>query len=200
MVLAQTGSASQITAGAGMVRNTNAFDVVSADLSLLVNADDMQVNIGSTNGNSLEVSATGLELAGTITGARTFEDVLTLGTGATNFVLPNTRGTDGQVLKTDATGTVTWQDDGQTKVSPQPEDVFTGDGATTIFTMTNLGTHATVKALYVEVYYEGQLLFGTTGAVGTNDYGYNADTGQITLADAPLVGDTLQIKHFSQDA
>ncbi len=200
LVVAQTGSATQITAGAGMVRNGSAFDVVAADLSLLVNADDMQVNIGDTNGDSLEVSANGLELATTITGARTFEGVITMGSGATNFVLPNTRGTDGQVLKTDATGTVTWQDDGQTKISPQPEDVFTGDGATTTFLMTNLGTHATIKALYVEVYYEGQLLFGTVGAVGTNDYGYNADTGVVTMATAPLSADTIQIKHFSQDA
>jgi len=200
LVVAQTGSASPITAGDGMVRISNAFNVVAADASLTINPDDMQVNIGNTNGDSLEVTATGLELVSTITGARRFEDALSLGTVAAGFTLPTTDGTNGQVMKTDGAGTVTWSDDEASKIKPQPEDVFTGDGATTIFTMTNAGTHATVKFLYVEVYYEGQLLFGTTGAVGTNDYGYDANTGQVTLASAPLNGDTLQIKHFSQDA
>ena len=60
------------TAGDGLTDTSGVFDVVAADLSLTVNADDMAVNIGTTNGTSLEVSATGLELAGTVTGARTF--------------------------------------------------------------------------------------------------------------------------------
>jgi len=61
-----------ITAGAGLVKNGTDFDVVSADNSLTVNANNMQVRIGNTNGTSLEVSATGLELASSITGSRTF--------------------------------------------------------------------------------------------------------------------------------
>ena len=86
LVLAQTGSATQITAGAGMIRNGSAFDVVAADLSLQVNADDMQVNIGNTNGTSLEVSATGLELVTDVTGARTFSHTNTeLGITATDL-------------------------------------------------------------------------------------------------------------------
>ena len=61
---------SSVIAGAGMVKNTNDFDIVATDMSLKVNADDMQVQIGTTNGTSLEVSATGLELPAAITGAR----------------------------------------------------------------------------------------------------------------------------------
>lgn len=61
-----------VVAGAGMVKNTNDFDIVAADNSLTINADDMQVKIGNTNGTSLEVSTTGLELTSTVTGNRTF--------------------------------------------------------------------------------------------------------------------------------
>jgi len=60
------------TAGEGLTDTAGVFDVVAADLSLSINADDMQVNIGTTNGNSLEVSATGLELVANVTGNRTF--------------------------------------------------------------------------------------------------------------------------------
>jgi len=60
------------TAGAGMTETTGTFNVIAADLSLNIAADNMQVNIGNTNGTSLEVSATGLELASNITGERTF--------------------------------------------------------------------------------------------------------------------------------
>ena len=61
------------TAGAGLIETAGTFDVVAADTSLTVNADDMQVRIGSTNGNSLEVTATGVELLATVTGERTFD-------------------------------------------------------------------------------------------------------------------------------
>ncbi len=66
-----------IGAGNGLVLNGSDIDVVPADASLTVNADDMQVNIGNTNWTSLEVSATGLELVANITWERTF----TVGTG-----------------------------------------------------------------------------------------------------------------------
>ncbi len=60
------------TAGNGLTDTAGTFDVVATDLSLNVNANDMQVQIGTTNGTSLEVSATGLELAQTVTGDRSF--------------------------------------------------------------------------------------------------------------------------------
>lgn len=59
-------------AGAGLTKTGNTIDVVATDVSLLVNADDIGVNVGNTNGTSLEVSASGLELASTVTGARAF--------------------------------------------------------------------------------------------------------------------------------
>jgi len=59
-------------AGAGMTETTGTFDVVATDASILVNADDLAVQHGTTNGVSTETTATGIELASTITGTRTF--------------------------------------------------------------------------------------------------------------------------------
>lgn len=86
-------------AGAGMTETSGTFDVIAADLSLSVAADNMQVNIGNTNGTSLEVSATGLELPATVTGARTFN----VGAG-NNFAI--TADADLSTLSSQPTGTV----------------------------------------------------------------------------------------------
>ena len=82
--LASAISDASTTAGAGLTDTNGTYDVVAADLSLVINADDMAVNIGTTNGTSLEVSATGLELASTVTGART------LSAGAGNSITLDT--------------------------------------------------------------------------------------------------------------
>jgi hypothetical protein len=81
LVFVQFSGAGTINAGAGLTQNGSDIDVVATDLSLTVNANDMAVNIGTTNGNSLEVSATGLELLETVTGTRTFS------TGGTDFTI-----------------------------------------------------------------------------------------------------------------
>ena len=59
-------------AGAGLTETAGTFDVVATDASILVNADDLGVQVGSTNGASLEVTATGVELLSSIAGDRTF--------------------------------------------------------------------------------------------------------------------------------
>jgi len=70
-------------AGAGILETTGTFDIQSSDNTMTINADSIQVNIGSTNGASLENSATGLELVANITGSRTFSGgTFTLDTGA----------------------------------------------------------------------------------------------------------------------
>jgi len=199
LITAQTGSATQITAGAGMVRNGSAFDVVAADASLTINADDMQVNIGTTNGTSLEVSATGLELTPTISGARRFEDAMSFGVVATGFTFPVLDGAAGQALITDGSGAVSWSDV-TSKVVREDEDVFTGDGTTTDFTMTNLGTHATVKVRHVVVFLGTSKLYGTDTVNANNDYSYNPLTGVVTFTTAPANGENVQIHHYSQNA
>jgi len=60
------------TAGAGMTETAGTFDVVATDASILVAADDLAVQVGTTNGTTLETTATGLELVSNVVGNRTF--------------------------------------------------------------------------------------------------------------------------------
>jgi len=66
------GGLSGITAGNGLTKTGNVINVNSANASITVNPDNIEVTAGNTNGNSLEVTATGIELRSTITGDRTF--------------------------------------------------------------------------------------------------------------------------------
>jgi len=92
------------SAGAGLTDTNNVFDVVAADASLVVNADDMAVQVGNTNGTSLETTSTGVELTSTVTGDRTFS--------SDNFtVSSNTKAeigapADGAVLTNQPSGSV----------------------------------------------------------------------------------------------
>jgi len=198
ILVTQTSGAGSIVAGNGLTLTGNTIDVVAADLSLTIGADDMQVRIGSTNGTSLEVSATGLELATTITGVRTFEDVLTFGSGATAFDLPNTDGAANQILKTDGSGAVTWQDDSVSKIVRQdPENTdLAGDLASggVVHTLSNLGTHATVKVTNVELFYNGQK------QRITSDYTVNDLTGVITILFDAFTGDSFDFEYNIQNA
>jgi len=84
---AKVSKAAQINAGDGMVQNGQDFDVVAGDTSLNVLADSMNVAIGTNNGNSLETTATGVELRTTVTGNRTFDNGdFTVSAGAGNDV------------------------------------------------------------------------------------------------------------------
>lgn len=181
-------------AGAGITDNAGTYDVVATDLSILVGANDLGVNIGTTNGTSLEVSATGLELPTTITGARTFSDAVTLGV----YTLPIVDGTSGQILKTDGAGAVTWQDDGQSKIVQQaPEsadlaaDLASGN---VVHTLSNLGTHATVKVTNVQLFYNGQKQRITA------DYTIDALTGAITILFDAYTGDSFDFEYNIQNA
>jgi len=94
ITLIQTGGSGSIVAGDGLTMTGNVIDAVAADLSLLINSDDMQVNIGTTNGTSLEVSATGLELASLVTGDRSFSGgSFTINSGSNPITL-NANSTD----------------------------------------------------------------------------------------------------------
>ena len=96
-------------AGAGLVEtaSTGTFDIVSADSSVTVGADDIKVQLGSTNGDSLEVTATGVELKSTISGDRTFsEDITIQGTLTTTIGATLSGNANTVVLSTQPTGTV----------------------------------------------------------------------------------------------
>jgi hypothetical protein len=68
----QFSAVGQVEAGAGLLKTGSVVDVVAADSSLQINADDMKVRIGDTNGDSLETTTTGVELRSNVTGDRSF--------------------------------------------------------------------------------------------------------------------------------
>jgi len=108
LVFTQFSGAGTIVAGAGLTQNGNAFDVTAADNSLTINANDMQVNIGNTNGTSLEVTASGLELAETVTGQRNFNTgggdfEIDAGAGDLNATATNINFTDNEVSNATST-------------------------------------------------------------------------------------------------
>ena len=193
IIVSELTGAGNITAGSGLSWTGNTLNITASDLSMLINSDDIQVNIGNTNGASLEVSASGLELATTITGSRTFSDPLTIGA----YTLPNTDGASGNVLITDGSGAVSWTD-ASTKVSEVEPEVFTLTGAASgeAITLSHLGTHATVKVARVKVFYEGQMLLSGAG----NDYTIDPATGIITFIGLTVLNDTVQVVYSTQDA
>ncbi len=66
----------KVIAGNGLIENLSGkdktLDIVSANAAITINSDDIELTIGSANGQSLEVSTGGLELKSEITGARKF--------------------------------------------------------------------------------------------------------------------------------
>jgi hypothetical protein len=79
-------------AGAGMVEDNLAnFNVAAIDSSILVYPDTIGVGVGNSNGTSVEITATGLELAPSITGNRTFSGGLfSVSTGTSLLTLSST--------------------------------------------------------------------------------------------------------------
>lgn len=66
----------EVDAGAGLTETTSGgtktIDVISASGAITVNPDNIQFNIGNTNGASLELTTTGVELAQNVAGPRIF--------------------------------------------------------------------------------------------------------------------------------
>jgi len=180
------------TAGAGLTETAGTFDVVASDLSLNVSANDMQVNIGTTNGTSLEVSASGLELRATIAGDRTFNNdidiqgQLTLNNGVNSIQMPTARGTNGQVMVTDASGNVSWTTPASGPVNVHHSGKFsvttTGNHDSNI----NIPLNAIVTKVTVNVTTPGAGAFievdrGSTTLMDTNMN--DAETGGVYVVD-----------------
>lgn len=87
-------------AGNGMAEDGSYyFNVGATNASIIVGTDDIGVGVGTTNGTSLEVTATGVELASAITGARSFTGgAFTVDAGAGNVSIKS-----GGTLTLDAT-------------------------------------------------------------------------------------------------
>ncbi len=187
-------------AGAGMTEDaSNNFNVIAANASITVNADDLEVTPGTTNGTSLEVTATGLELVSAITGARSFSGgsfsvdsgsnpillksggTLTLEATADNIVL-NAQPTGGTDL---AVSTTKYVDD---QLAALPTEVYNElpavtDGNANV-TLANTPTAGTER-----VYLNGQRV--TPGA--SNDYTISGST--VTFAIALQTGDVVLVDY-----
>lgn len=193
-----TNAGLQKHAGDGMTEDgSQNFNVEAANASITVNADDIEVTPGTTNGTSLEVTATGLELTTTVVGTRTFNggqfdvdagaNTITLKTGST-FTLDATA--DSVVLTAQPTGTVPlavsttkYVDDAigaTTKVFNELPTVTDGNANVTLNNTPNSGT-------------ERVYLNGARQAPGaTNDYtvsgntvtfNFNLTSADVVLAD-----------------
>jgi len=187
-------------AGQGLSEDASAnFNVGSANASITVNADDIEVTPGTTNGNSLEVTATGIELMASITGARSFSGgafsvdsgaavvsiksggTLTLDATADNAVLTNqpTGGTDLAI------STTKYVDD---QLAALPTEVYNElpsvtDGSANV-TLANTPTSGTER-----VY-----LNGVRQAPGSsNDYTISGTT--VTFSSALNTGDVVLVDY-----
>jgi len=104
---AQFSAVGQVEAGAGLLKTGDVVDVVAADSSLQINADNMAVRIGNDNGDSLETTTTGVELRTTVTGERTFSNGdFTVDSGSGNSVIIKS----GDQLDIDAINSITFSD------------------------------------------------------------------------------------------
>ena len=172
------------SAGAGLTDTSNVFDVVAADASLVVNADDMAVQVGSTNGSSLETTATGLELAGNVTGSRTFTQA-----AGESFTVSNTDA-NSATLAVDPDGTVT---SAIATVGYVQSITGTGEVVSELPTVTNGSTDVTLANAQV-ANSEKVYLNGIRQAPGSsNDYTVSGQT--ITFASALSTGDVVLVDY-----
>lgn len=177
------------TAGAGILETNGVFDIQSADNTMTINADSIQVNIGSTNGISLENSATGLELVANVTGNRTFSGgAFTLDTGANAIGLNDVAQTGAISIGNASAGTI--------QLSSSAASSFTSTVSITIDApadnalLVNQPTGGTALAIattqYVDSAIGGAREYNKTMTVVTG----GAGVGTATLDVAPTTGFT----------
>jgi len=179
-----------ITAGNGLTENTSGtnkiIDVISANAGITVNADDIALTVGNTNGTSLEISATGVELAATVTGARTFQPgagndfVVDADANATRL----TNQPDGTVaLAVSTTGYV------DSQITNLGTPVY-GEAPTVTDGSADVTLANTPKANTERVYLNGLRMNRGSG----NDYTISGNT--ITFASALTTGDVVVVDYI----
>lgn len=97
-----------LNAGAGPITTTNT--VSGATLS---DGAGTTISLGTVTANTLTEGAFSTT-AGAVSGVTTLamSGILTVGSGGTTYSFPTARGTNGQILKIDGSGNLTFQDDG----------------------------------------------------------------------------------------
>jgi len=174
-------------AGNGLTEDTgHNFNVGAADASIKVNPDDIQVQVGTSNGGaSLEVTATGVELASTIVGARTFSDNVTVNDAFTTNGATNLGGTtaDNARLGAQPTGTVDeaiatvkYVNDEIASATP---NIIAGDGLTS----TTNGSDVTIDVVAADASLDVQADSVGVQVGSTNGTSLEITTTGVELAD-----------------
>jgi len=174
LLVSQIGATTTYIGGAGIdVTGTTIAVDLDANSGLEFNANKLSVDIGNTNGSSLEISATGVELLATITGARTFNTGaglnFTVNADVNRALLGNAP--DGSVDLAIATVGYAKSIAELTKVNETTALGIAGQTAT-------LSTAPTTGVTKLRVYLNGNRLVEGAG----NEYQItNATTGEITM-------------------
>lgn len=178
LTFVQTKAPDSILAGNGMTRTDNTLNVVTADTSLTVSADSMQVNL-TTNGG-LEVS-TGVKVkAG---------DGIVVGVGGTAVSLASNPGLEfsSGALKVKPTSGLALSAAGVGVQGGEDETIAGARGSMTL-SQTPVGTWA------LKVFYNGQLCRRVAAGAGVGEYTWSGTT--VTLGFTAADGEWLYASYL----
>jgi hypothetical protein len=160
--------------------------------SSAISNGNSNVNIPSANGNinfsavgntTMVITDTGANISGTanITG-----NVALSGSNVSLGAVANVRitgGSNGYVLQTDGAGNLSWTAQGSTG-SNIIIDTFTGNGAQTVFTLTNPPTSEDYTLINVD-------------GVSQLHSAYTVSGANVTLSSAPVIGAAIEVMTFN---
>ena len=96
------------------------------------------------------------------------------------YTFPASDGTDGQVIKTDGSGSLTFGQAAVNSASVMYKDTFTGDGSTTVFNMANALNDEVQSNIYIDGVYQSKST-------------YSVANKAITFSTAPLSGHAIEV-------
>ena len=96
------------------------------------------------------------------------------------YTFPASDGTDGQVIKTDGSGNLTFSGIAADSASVMYKDTFTGDGSTTVFNMANALSDEVQSNIYIDGVYQSKST-------------YSVANKAITFSTAPLSGHAIEV-------
>jgi|14_taG_2_1085336.scaffolds.fasta_scaffold00624_2 hypothetical protein len=96
------------------------------------------------------------------------------------YTFPASDGTNGQVIKTDGSGNLTFGQLSADSASVMYKDTFTGDGSTTGFTLSNALNDEVQSNIYIDGVYQSKSTYSVSGTA-------------ITFSTAPLSGHEIEV-------
>ncbi|HCI03709.1 TPA: hypothetical protein DE059_02160 [Candidatus Peribacteria bacterium] len=178
--LATTGNLSGTTLNVD--KNAFIFSKLAVSGSIVTDSNLAASGTLSVEGNVTTSGTLVVESTANIKGAVTFGD------GATTYVLPTARGSNNQVLKSDASGNVTWgSDDGGTSFKA-------GQGlelGSTFFSLSNTfsGTSLEITGTSSGLTVHAQDMLQSSGALSVD--GAASLQGAVTITEGALTDDTI---------